>query len=236
MSTPRTRHAQRLFAGLPSTYDRMGALLSFGQDPRWRRFLVSRLPLATPSVLDVAAGTAAVARQAHRSGRAQSVVALDQSEPMLREGVRRARADGVRVSFVLAGAEQLPFGSSTFDALTVTYLLRYVEDPASTLRELARVIRPGGVLASLEFGVPPNPVWRTGWRAYTRVVMPLAGLLVSRDWYRVGRFLGPSIEGFWRRYPLREQLQMWRDAGVDPVHWRRVSLGGGIVIWGARTA
>ena len=109
-----------------------------------------------------------------------------------------------------------------------------MDDPGATLTELARVVRPGGVVASLEFGVPPNRAWRACWRLYTGAVMPAVGRLVSRDWYEVGRFLGPSIEGFWRRYPLAAQLDLWREAGFEQVRWRRMSLGGGVVLWGVR--
>ena len=232
MDSPRTRHARRLFAGIGGSYDRMGAILSFGEDPRWRRFLVSRLGPGG-SVLDVATGTGLVARELVRSGAARGIVALDPSEPMLREG--RRRSAGLPIEFVLGRAEELPFADAAFDALTVTYLLRYVDDPGATLAELARVIRPDGIASSLEFGVPPNPFWRACWRLYTRVVMPAIGRLASREWYEVGRFLGPSIEGFWRRYPLETQLRLWREAGFEHVRWRRMSLGGGIVIWGVRT-
>ena len=231
MDSPRTRHARRLFAGIGGSYDRMGAILSFGEDPRWRRFLVSRLG-PRGSVLDVATGTALVARELVRSGTARRIVALDPSEPMLRQG--RLRTAGLPVGFVLGRAEELPFADAAFDAMTVTYLLRYVDDPGATLAELARVIRPDGVAASLEFGVPPNLFWRMCWRVYTRVVMPAIGRLASREWYEVGRFLGPSIEAFWRRCPLETQLRLWREAGFEQVRWRRMSLGGGIVIWGVR--
>jgi demethylmenaquinone methyltransferase/2-methoxy-6-polyprenyl-1,4-benzoquinol methylase len=224
-----------LFAGLPSTYDRMGAWLSFGQDPRWRRFMVSRLSEGGPDarVLDVATGTAAVAVEVVRRTGA-SVIGLDQSEPMVRTGVVRARAAGVddRVRFVLGQGERLPFPDAAFDGLTFTYLLRYVDDPAATMRELARVVRPGGTVANLEFHVPRNPVWRSLWWLYTRGVMPVAGRLVSREWYEVGRFLGPSISGFYRRHPLEEQLEWWRTAGMTDVRARVMSLGGGVVIWG----
>ena len=232
MRSPRTAHARRLFAGIGATYDRMGAILSFGQDPRWRRFLVSRVGPAG-LVLDVATGTGLVARTLVRSRSERRVIALDPSEPMLGEGARRS--PGAPIVYVLGRAEELPFGDETFDALTVTYLLRYVDDPGATLAELVRVVRPGGVVSSLEFGVPPNAGWRACWRIYTRIVMPVIGRLVSRDWYVVGRFLGPSIDGFWDRYPLHEQLRLWREAGIDPVRWRRMSLGGGFVIWGVRS-
>ncbi|MEX0985283.1 MAG: class I SAM-dependent methyltransferase [Actinomycetota bacterium] len=238
MTTERTQHARRLFAPLPRTYDRMGALLSFGQDPRWRRFLVSRVPGDAALLLDVAAGTAAVAIEALRTGSKRTVVCVDQSEPMLRTGAERvARAGlGHRSTFVLAHAERLPFAPSTFDALTFTYLFRYVEDPAATLRGLVEAVKPGGIIASLEFGVPPNTVWYAPWWLYTRVAMPALGLAASNGWYEVGRFLGPSISAFDLRFPIHTQLRMWREAGVDPVSVRRMSFGAGVVIWGRRAA
>jgi demethylmenaquinone methyltransferase/2-methoxy-6-polyprenyl-1,4-benzoquinol methylase len=237
--SPRVRQARSLFSGLGPTYDRVGAALSFGQDPRWRRFMVSRIRVPPGGrVLDVATGTALVARRlADRTG-AGLVVGLDQSEPMLRRGIERV-AEGTpkgreRVRLVLGDGQHLPFGDDSFDALTFTYLLRYVDDPEATLRELARVVKPGGTMANLEFHVPRNPWWRGLWRFYTRAVLPVAGRAVSRDWYEAGRFLGPSIEDLYRRHPLDRQLEMWRAAGLTDVRACVMSLGGGVVIWGTR--
>jgi demethylmenaquinone methyltransferase / 2-methoxy-6-polyprenyl-1,4-benzoquinol methylase len=228
--------ARELFAPLGPTYDRYAALLSFGQDPRWRRFLVSRLDVdANDRVLDVATGTAAVAIElVRRHGCA--VVGLDQSVEMLAEGRARVKRAGLdnRIDLVEGSAEELPFEEATFDGLTFTYLLRYVDDPASTLRELARVVRPGATIASLEFGVPPRLLPRAAWELYVRVGLPVAGRVVSPGWHEVGRFLGPSIRGFYDRVPLDELLALWSAAGIEDVRRRRLSLGGGIVIWGRR--
>jgi demethylmenaquinone methyltransferase/2-methoxy-6-polyprenyl-1,4-benzoquinol methylase len=213
----------------------MGRVLSLGQDPRWRRFLVSRA--TTPRgarALDVAAGTGLVSRALARAGR-DRVVALDQSEAMIGEGRRRIPGgDGAAVSFVVGEADRLPFRDGSFDAVTFTYLLRYVDDPGATLRELSRVLRDGGVLANLEFFVPDDSLARAAWRAYTYGVMPLIASLASREWGRTGRFLGPSIERFYRRWPLARQRELWRGAGIDDLEVRRMSLGGGVVIWGTR--
>jgi demethylmenaquinone methyltransferase/2-methoxy-6-polyprenyl-1,4-benzoquinol methylase len=231
----RTQHARRLFAPLGPTYDRTAALLSFGQDPRWRGFLVSRVEAGPEStVLDVATGTGAVAIElARRHG--CSVVGVDQSPEMLaagRERVARAGLDG-RVRLVEGRAEELPFEDAAFDALTFTYLLRYVDDPAATLRELARVVRPGGTVAALEFGLPRG-LARPAWELYVRAVLPAAGRALSHGWGEVGGFLGASIRDFYARLPLPEQLDLWRDAGVEDVRFRRLSLGGGVVTWGRR--
>ena len=231
-----TGAAQSLFAPLGPTYDRYARVLSFGQDPRWRSFLVSRVEAAPDqTVLDVASGTGAVAIElARRYG--CSVVGIDQSAEMLAAGRRRVAAAGVGglVRLEQGRAESLPFEDESFDAVTFTYLLRYVDDPAATLRELARVLRPGGRLASLEFFVPPNPVARGAWELYVRVGLPLAGSVVSPGWGRVGRFLGPSIRGFYERVPLPMLLGLWGAAGIGEPRFRPLSLGGGIVVWGDR--
>lgn len=231
----RKRHALELFVGLPGAYDRMGAVLSFGQDPRWRRELVGVTgPRPDQRVLDVATGTGMVAFELVRRGGCQ-VVGLDQSEMMLaaaRARLARTQEIGERVTFLLGEAEQLPFADAEFDALTFTYLLRYVDDPAATMSELARVVRPGGRIGMIEFGVPEMAVLRALWRMYTRVGLPLLGRLVSRSWFEVGRFLGPSIEDFYKREP--DLAALWREAGIDCVRQRRMSFGAGLVTSGIR--
>lgn len=224
----RRRRAIGLFAPLGPTYDRVGAVLSLGQDPRWRRFLVARLPTDGGRVLDVATGTGLVAERLLERG--FRVTGLDQSAGML--AVAHARLDG-RAELVEGHADGLPFPDATFDHLTFTYLLRYVDEPAVTLRELARVVRPGGTVAMLEFGVPRG-LWRPLWRLYVGAVLPLAGRAVSRGWYDVGRFLGGSITGFWAGLPEDRLLELWRDAGIADPRLRRLSLGGGVVVWGTR--
>ena len=223
-------HARKLFSTLGPTYDRVGAVLSLGQDPRWRRFMVSRVPaVRETTVLDVATGTGLVAQRLLERGFA--VTGLDQSPDMLAEAHRRF---GDSVTLVEASADALPFPDASFDHLTFTYLLRYVDDPAGTLRELARMVRPGGTIASLEFCVP-HGAWRPLWDLYVGLGLPAAGRVISPGWYEVGRFLGPSIRGFYERWPLERQLADWRRAGVPDVRARRMSLGGGVVIWGRRT-
>jgi demethylmenaquinone methyltransferase/2-methoxy-6-polyprenyl-1,4-benzoquinol methylase len=233
----RTRHARGLFAPLGPTYDRYARLLSFGQDPRWRAFLVSRFPPDARRVLDVATGTAAVAIELARAAPGRTVVGVDQSTEMLAAGRARVERAGLagRIELREGRAEELPFADGEFDALAFTYLLRYVDDPAATLRGLARVVRPGGVIAMQEFGLPRG-VWRPLWELYVRVGLPLAGAAVSTGWGEVGRFLGPSIRGFHERLPEPRLLELWRQAGIEDVRARRLSVGGGIVVWGRRAA
>lgn len=231
----RSSFARGLFAGIAPEYDRMGAVLSFGQDPRWRRFLVSRVNAIPGSwVLDAASGTGLVARDLAR--RNLRVAALDPSPSMVRRGVEAVRAAGLddRVRFVGGRAEDLPFADETFDAVTFTYLLRYVADPAATVGELVRVLRPGGVMASLEFHVP-EPAWaHAGWWLHTRGVMPAVGWAVSPSWYRTGRFLGRDVSAFVERFPLPVQVRWWQEAGMRRVRTKLLSNGAAAVTWAVK--
>jgi demethylmenaquinone methyltransferase / 2-methoxy-6-polyprenyl-1,4-benzoquinol methylase len=231
------RFAQELFDALPRRYDSLAEVLSLGQNRRWRRAMVDHV-VASPArlVLDVASGTAGVAIQlAQRSG--AQVVGLDLTEQMLRRGQANVARAGEtrRVALVVGQAEQLPFPDAAFDGLTFTYLLRYVAGPFATLEELARVVKPGAPVASLEFLVPPHPFWRAWWWLYTRAVLPAAGWVTGgREWYRVGRFLGPNISGHYQAYPLDWHREAWEKAGFRDVGVRVMSLGGGLVMWGTR--
>jgi len=235
MDPERTLHARRLFAGIAPEYDRMGAILSFGQDPRWRRFLVSRVN-AIPGawVLDVGTGTGLVAREL--AAKNLRVVGLDQSPAMIRRGAVAVREAGLeeRVRLVLGQGQALPFADETFDSVTFSYLLRYVDDPGATLAELARVVRPGGAMAALEFHEPRDPWLHVGWLAYTRAVLPAAGWLRSPAWFRTGRFLGRSISEFYRHYPLPVQVRLWQEAGIRRVRTKLMSMGAAVITWGIK--
>jgi demethylmenaquinone methyltransferase/2-methoxy-6-polyprenyl-1,4-benzoquinol methylase len=212
----------------------MGAVMSFGQDPRWRRALVRALaPRPGERVLDVATGTGMVAFALAEHG--CEVVGLDQSDEMLARARAKLAAQarlGDRVSFVRGEAERLPFSDGEFDALSFTYLLRYVDDLAETMSELARVVRPGGRIGMLEFGVPGSPALRALWRVHTRQVLPVLGRLLSPSWLEVGRFLGPNIEAFHEQEP--DLAGLWRRAGIEDVSVRRMSFGAGVVMWGSK--
>jgi demethylmenaquinone methyltransferase/2-methoxy-6-polyprenyl-1,4-benzoquinol methylase len=231
------RFAQKLFAPLPERYDRLAEVLSMGQNRRWRAAMVDHIVPDRPDlVLDVASGPAGVAIQLADRG-AGRVVGVDLTLDMLREGQRNVarRSLAERVQLVAGRAERMPFADATFDALTFTYLLRYVDDPEATLAELARVVKPGGAAANLEFLLPQSRFWRFWWWGYTRLVLPGAGWVTGgRAWFDVGRFLGPNISAHYRRYPLDWTVEAWRRAGFVDVGVRRMSLGGGLVMWGRR--
>jgi len=227
--------SRRLFSPLPIRYDLLAWILSFGQDRRWRRTTVRHVTDSKPGlILDVACGPAGVTRALARHSSA-TIVGVDLSEEMIRMGQANIARAGLseRVALVLARGEQLPFADGTFDALTFTYLLRYVEDPQATLVELARVVKPGGAIASLEFAVPSGPISHPAWWFYTRAVLPVAGyLLGGKGWWDVGRFLGPSISQHYKSFSVDWTVDAWRRAGLDHVEYRTMSLGGGLVMWG----
>jgi demethylmenaquinone methyltransferase / 2-methoxy-6-polyprenyl-1,4-benzoquinol methylase len=229
--------AADLFRGLPKRYDLLAEILSFGQNAQWRRKLVTQIASCEPkTILDVATGTAGVAMAlAARTG--ADVTGIDLSEAMLARGRERIVSAGLehRIKLQVGRAEELPFASASFEAVSFTYLLRYVRDPAATLAELARVLRPGGILGSLDFFVPPIPAWRVAWWLYTRAVLPPAGMaLGGSDWWKVGRFLGPNISSFYSAWPLTRIVDAWEAAGIVDVKFSAMSFGGGLVMWGRK--
>ena len=229
--------AADLFEPLPARYDLLAELLSFGRNRRWRLELVGHITATSPrTVLDVATGTAGIAIEIATRSRAD-VTGVDISKPMLQRGRERVHASGLdsRVTLEVGRAEALRFPDESFDAVSFTYLLRYVADPAATMKELARVLRPGGAMASLDFFVPRDVAWRAAWRAYTRLALPAMGFaLGGRPWWRVGTFLGPNIEAHYSRWPLERIKEAWSEAGMVDVHARPMSLGGGVVMWGTK--
>jgi demethylmenaquinone methyltransferase/2-methoxy-6-polyprenyl-1,4-benzoquinol methylase len=238
MSTQRApteinRFARSLFRELPSRYDTLAYLLSFGQDRRWRAAVVGRVVAAQPKrVLDVACGPAGVTLAIARACDAQ-LVGVDVSADMLRQGQANVRAAGAadRITLAIARAEELPFADGTFDAISFSYLMRYVDDPAATIKELARCLAPGGAIASLEFGVPQWAPAHAVWWLYTRFGLPIAGAITGgRPWYRVGRFLGPNITNHYLRYPIAAHVAGWRAAGLSNIEIEPMSFGGGLVM------
>lgn len=231
--------AVKLFRRLPRRYDLLAEVLSFGQNARWRAELVKHVAGAEPRrVLDVATGTAGVAIAIARRTNAR-VTGVDVSEEMLALGRGRVASAGLqsRVELEFGRAEAVPFADGSFDAISFTYVLRYVIDPAATIAEAARALRPGGVMAGLDFYVPPNLLSRAAWWLYTRAALPVAGFVLGgRAWWDVGRFLGPNITDHYRRWPIERLLEAWDGAGMEGVEYRHMSLGGGVVMWGTKRA
>ena len=191
-------------------------MLSIGNAPLWRIATVRAVgPQPGERILDVAAGTGTSSASLARTGAA--VVAVDLSPGMIAEGRRRHP----RLEFVEANAEKLPFGDDEFDAVTISFGLRNVENPKAALAEMYRVLKPGGRLVVCEFSRPPRALLRLGYSAYMRLIAPLVATVVSSnaDAYR---YLWDTIQ----EWPDQGTLSQWiRGVGFTRVAHRNLTAG-----------
>jgi demethylmenaquinone methyltransferase/2-methoxy-6-polyprenyl-1,4-benzoquinol methylase len=213
-----------MFAEIAPRYDLVNRLLSGGIDVLWRR---STVRLAPPppggAILDVCTGTGDLAlAYARAAGPAVRVVAGDFCRPMLDRGAEKARRRGLPVEWVEADAMALPFPAAAFDLVTVAFGLRNIADTARGLAEMARVCKPGGTLAILEFSLPTNAVVRRFYLWYFRRVLPAVGNAVARNRSDAYSYLNRSVEEF----PSGERLAaLIRAAGFDRVDMVPLTLG-----------
>jgi len=189
-----------MFDSIAWRYDRLNHLLSLGLDRRWRRRAVRELALGGgEQVLDVCTGTADLAVEALTapSGQAREVVGVDFAGEMLRLAAGKvARLNlASRARFARADATRLPLAGSSFDAAMVAFGIRNVLDPEAAIEEFRRVLRPGGRLAILEFGMPKIPGIRAAYRAYFRWVLPRIGRRMSQHGEAYS-YLPASVEQF----------------------------------------
>ncbi len=233
LDTPQT---QALFTGAARGYPVLSQVLSFGQYLRWRDRLVTVASAhgldADSRVLDVATGTGLIARRlAQRTG--AQVTGLDLTKGML-EAARAHAHDDYSRRLVIGDARRLPLPEDRFDAVTMSYLLRYVKDLQATLDHLVAHVRPGGFFGFIEFHVPEAALLRGLWRLHTRLVLPAGGAFGGPGWWRVGRFLGPNIDAFWNDKDLTTIHGYMEKAGLVDIHIETPSLGGGLVAYGQR--
>jgi demethylmenaquinone methyltransferase / 2-methoxy-6-polyprenyl-1,4-benzoquinol methylase len=205
-----------MFDEVARGYDRTNAVMSLGNDALWRIATVKAIaPKPGERVLDIAAGTGTSARAIARTG--AEVVALDFSAGMIAEG-RRRHPD---IEFVEADAEKLPFDDATFDAVTISFGLRNVEHPHAALAEMLRVLKPGGRVVICEFSKPQQALFRAGYGAYMRFVMPLVARAASTD-SEAYDYLAESI----RAWPDQQTLSQWmRGVGFTRVAYRNLTAG-----------
>jgi demethylmenaquinone methyltransferase/2-methoxy-6-polyprenyl-1,4-benzoquinol methylase len=212
---------EAMFDRISPVYDPMNRLMTAGLDRRWRRLAVRAAVRPGDSVLDACCGTGDLALEAERAG--GRVTGLDFSKQML----ERARRKSATVEWVRGDVLELPFADSSFDAATVGFGIRNVEDLEAGLRELARVLRPGGRFACLEI-TRPRGAMRPFFTLWFDKLVPLAGkVLPGGEAYT---YLPASV----RRFPGPEELgEAMRGAGFAEIGWRL--LGGGIVALHAAT-
>ncbi len=208
-----------MFDEVAPAYDRTNTVLSLGNDLLWRRATARAVaPQAGERILDLAAGTGTSSVALARSG--AEVVAADFSPGMIAEG-RRRHGDVPNVTFVEADATDLPFADAEFDVATISLGLRNVNDPQRALREMRRVVRPGGRLVVCEFSHPSSRLVASAYRIYGDRVMPLLARAVSTNAVAYD-YLNESI----RAWPDQRTLAGWiRDAGWSGVAHRDLSFG-----------
>jgi demethylmenaquinone methyltransferase / 2-methoxy-6-polyprenyl-1,4-benzoquinol methylase len=176
-----SRAVQDMFSSIAPGYDRANTLLSLGIHHLWRRSALRLLgPRPDERILDVCTGTGDVAFALQRSqpGRLM-VVGADFCEPMLRLARQKAASRGMGLPFVAADALHLPFPDASFDATTIAFGIRNLDDPLAGLREMRRVVRPGGRVLVLEFGQPQGRCFAPVYRLYSRRVLPMLGHWVT---------------------------------------------------------
>ena len=215
---------ERMFSAIAPRYDFLNRLLSAGRDRAWRRAAVQEAGVPRGGrLLDVCAGTADVAMEAARQFPDARIEGVDFSPPMIALGQAKVARAGLaeRIRLQVAPAEALPYPDDTFDAATVAFGLRNIPDRLQGLREMLRVLRPGGRAVVLEFTTPPNPLFRGLYLWYFRRVLPRIGRLVSghRSAYD---YLPASVAEF----PPPEGVAVWmREVGLRDVSYRPMTCG-----------
>ena len=210
----------QLFDRIASTYDGLNHGLSLNIDRRWRRRAVASMPAAT-CVLDVAIGTGDLAIEILRQGKAQQLTGIDLSMEMMRIGRQKCEARGLSVEFIYGNAQAMPFADASFDGVTCAYGCRNFSDLDAGLREMYRVLRPGGQLTILEFSNPTNPVVRAFYSLYFDHLLPFVGRLVSRD-QTAYTYLNRSVRHFCQG---EEFLSHLREAGFSDLSAQPLTFG-----------
>ena len=208
MTGPRSESVERTFAGIAPRYDLANHLLSFGMDFSWRRRLVRMTSVSDPSrVLDLATGSGDVAFALRTTLPVNTeIIGLDFCQPMLDQAIRKSGERGApsNLKFLQGDCLDLSFEDGSFDAITIAFGLRNLEDRTRGLSEMLRVLRPGGKLFVLEFSQPF--IWlRPFYFLYLRVALPVLAWLVTGD-RQAYQYLGSSIQGFPDRRGLTEEL------------------------------
>jgi demethylmenaquinone methyltransferase/2-methoxy-6-polyprenyl-1,4-benzoquinol methylase len=205
-----------MFDEVAKHYDRTNDVLSAGNAVLWRIATVKAVaPVAGERILDIAAGTGTSSAALAKTG--AHVIAVDFSAGMIEEGKRRHE----NIEFIEANAEQLPFGDNEFDAVSISFGLRNVNDPKTALSEMYRVLKPGGRLVICEFSRPPRAIFRAGYNAYMKAIMPTVVKVTSSN-PEAYTYLAESI----RQWPDQGELSHWiRGAGFSRVEYRNLTAG-----------
>ncbi len=211
-----------MFSTIAPRYDLLNRVLSGWQDVRWRRYAVQWLPSPSRLIVDIGTGTGDFAFAALRRYPEAKVVGIDLSAPMLRLARQKAQKLGFgrQVEWLRADGLQLPLRDGVADAVLCAFVIRNFEDLSAGLREIARVLRPGGAALLLEFCQPPLKWWRTPIGLFVRYGVPLLGRLLSDP--TAYAYLAASIDNF---QPAAQIAEALRQQGFRQVQWQTLTFG-----------
>jgi len=212
-----------LFSDVAEKYDLMNDIMSFGMHRIWKDQFVALLsPSAHKSYLDVAGGTGDIALKiAEKCGSGHNITVADLTYNMLERGLQREDAYNDQIQRVNADAENLPFGDQNFDGYTISYGIRNVTFIEKVLSEAYRVLKPGGKFMCLEFTMPPYPLFKKIYDAYSFHILPKMGKVISND-EESYRYLAESI----RRFPKAGHFEhLIKEAGFQNTSYKMLSSG-----------
>ena len=222
--TAKTEQVRQMFDSIAPAYDFMNRAMTFGIDIWWRRLAVKRLKRIRPTrILDVATGTGDFAIQLYQSLHPDHITGIDLSQGMLDEAVRKVKEKGLEgaITFEQGDCMALPMNDNAFDAVTVAFGVRNFEHLQQGYHEMARVLKPGGMLCVLELSTPTNRLIRWFYDLYTLHIIPWLGSLKSGD-RSAYRYLPTSIAAVPQG---DDMLQLMRNAGLKDARFKRLTLG-----------
>lgn len=223
-ATAKTEQVRQMFDAIAPAYDFMNRAMTLGIDIWWRKLAVKRLKRIRPAaILDVATGTGDFAIQLNKSLHPQHITGIDLSQGMLDEAQRKVKDKGLEdmITFERGDCMALPMADGTFDAVTVAFGVRNFEHLQQGYKEMARVLRPGGMLCVLELSTPSNGLIRWFYDLYTLHIIPAIGAMKSGD-KSAYRYLPQSIAAVPQG---DDMLQLMRDAGLQKATFKRLTLG-----------
>lgn len=228
--SPKNTDVQALFNKIAPEYDKMNNIISLGTHKLWRQKVMAKMSFPVGAqIIDLATGTADWALAlAEKSNETSHVTGLDFSEEMLAVGQKKVDVSDYsdKITLIQGDAMALPFDDASFDIVTIGFGLRNLPDPVMGLKEMYRVLKPGGQLVILETSQPDNPIVKPFWQFYFGTVMPVFGKIFAKGKYQEYKYLDETTEQFMDYMTLGKQLLK---IGFATVKISRFNLGAAAV-------
>ena len=220
---------QRMFDAIAGSYDLMNRVMTLGQDQRWRRFVVRKAENPGAGwALDLATGTGDIAALTRKTYPECRVIGADFSQNMLKEARKRFASTGI--SWQACDANHLPYADNSFESVSFGYLLRNVDDALAALKEVHRVLKPGGRVVCLDTTPPRKNLWYPFVRFYFRFGIPFLGRFIAKDESAYAYLTGSTMDF----YSAEALAAIFTQAGFEDVGYQRFMLGTIGVHWGRK--